>query len=194
MRAGGALVTSIAAYLKERFPARIFVPAIAFHAAAAWWASDARWRGFGAALVAMTLLFVQFRLWDDLHDLDRDRAAHPGRVLVRSRRRPFQILLVMLTGGAGLALARRGLALVAFAIVCAAFLSAYRLVRPLIADAQWRYGVLLLKYPVFVGLVALSLGRPDDHRLVAAALAAYLVTSLYEVWHHDHHAGLGVVR
>jgi hypothetical protein len=195
-------VRSIAAYLTERFPSRVFVPAIALHASAAWWAAgvtrlgpvDSPWRSFGAALGVMTLLFMQFRLWDDLEDLDRDRATHPDRVLVASRRRPFQVLLVMLTAAAGFALAARGRALFAFGILCVVFLGAYRFVRPRVADAHWRYGVLLLKYPAFVGVVALGLGRPDASRLVAAALAAYLVTSLYEAWHHDRHVGLGVVR
>ncbi len=35
-------------------------------------------------LVLAVVLLLQFRLWDDLEDLERDRAVHPDRVLVRS--------------------------------------------------------------------------------------------------------------
>lgn len=188
---------SLAAYFAQRFPSRVFVPAIALHAAAAWWASAnaaPRFTDLGAAMTSMTLLFMQFRLWDDLQDADRDRATHPDRVLVTSRRRPFEILLWALTAAAGAGLARRGIALAGFGGLCVAFIVAYRAVRPRIADVPWRYGVLLVKYPAFVALVALSLGPPAAARLLAAALAAYLVTSLYEAWHHDRRAGLGVAR
>src|ERR1700719_604806 len=74
------------AYLRERFPLRIFGLAAVALAAAASWASAAT--PTPATLVYATacsaLLALQFRLWDDLEDRDRDRATHPGRLLVRT--------------------------------------------------------------------------------------------------------------
>ena len=193
-------MTSITAYFAQRFRPQVFVPVIALLAAAAWWAAAAvdtvaassltlAW-----ALVLMTLLVVGFRVWDDLEDVERDRAANVDRVLVVSEGRPFYILLMLLTAMTAAALARRGPVLIAFAVLCGAFLILYRSVRPRIADARWRYGVLLLKYPAFVVLVAASIGRPGATRLGATAMAAYVSACIYEAWHHDRCVGQGVVR
>lgn len=209
-------MTLYTAYAAQRFPARVFVPAIVLHAAAAWWATPSAecgvrgaecgirsaecglcfdlaerpWSAFGIALGLMTLLVVQFRLWDDLEDIERDGAAHPDRVLVNSCRKPFHVLLIALATATGALFATRGPALAGFALLYCAFWVAYRRVRPRIVDALWRYGILLLKYPAFVGLVALSLGRPVPARLATAVVAAYLGTSFYEAWHHDRLQGV----
>ncbi len=209
-------MTAIFAYAAERFPARLYVPAIVLHAAAAWWATPSAecgvrsaecgvrsagcelccdlaelpWSAFGIALGLMTLLFVQFRLWDDLEDIERDRVAHPDRVLVTSRRQPFHVLLMALAATCCAVFATRGAALAGFALLCGASWVGYRRLRPRIADTLWRYGVLLPKYPAFVALVSLCLGRPVPGRLVAAVVAAYLGTSFYEAWHHDRLQGV----
>jgi len=87
-----------AAYLAERFRPAVFAPAIARHAGLALWAAEAgptAARLAGAAGLA-ALLLLQFRLWDDLEDRDRDRVAHPERVLVLAPPAPFRRALAVL--------------------------------------------------------------------------------------------------
>jgi hypothetical protein len=178
-------VKAIATYMTQRFPARVLGTAIALHAWIAWWASPASYVYLGWALVLMAMLFVQFRLWDDLEDGQHDRVHHPERVLTHSPVRPFHALLIALAIASAALLARHELALTYWALLCAGLWSAYRAVRPRLPDAFWRYGVLLLKYPTFVVIVALACGPPIPARLVAAATVAYIGTALYEAWHHE---------
>src|SRR5262245_21670264 len=87
-----------AAYLVERFKPGIFGPAAALHTAAAVWAVGT---GVDSTTIAATLglavtLLLQFRLWDDLEDLEHDRRSHPARVLVRADPAPFRLACVVL--------------------------------------------------------------------------------------------------
>jgi hypothetical protein len=170
----------------------VFVPAIVLHAAAASFATESAWPAFATAIGLMTLLFVAFRLWDDLEDADRDRVAHPDRLLPRASRDVFLALAAALVIVAGLLVARRAEALAGHVLLYGASWAGYRLVRPHVADLVWRYGFLLLKYPAFVWLVAITVGRPAPARLAAATVAAYLAACLYEAWHHDLRSRLGV--
>jgi hypothetical protein len=176
---------TIATYMTQRFPVRVFGTAITLHAWIAWWASPASYVSLGWALVLMAVLFVQFRLWDDLEDVQRDRMHHPERVLTYSPVRPFHALLAALAVVSAALLATHELALTYWALLCAGLWSAYRAVRPQLPDPFWRYGVLLLKYPAFVVIVALACGPPIPTRLVVGATVAYIGTALYEAWHHE---------
>jgi hypothetical protein len=72
MRVSGPL----AAYVSERLPLRLILPVSAALALAA----GGRWETPGARVSAVAtacLLVAQFRIWDDLADLPRDRVAHP---------------------------------------------------------------------------------------------------------------------
>lgn len=93
----------IRAYLRERYPARVFVPlalAVAVCGAAAFRrVPDAPLASAGIAW----LLILAFRVWDDWMDRDADRTLWPDRVMVRGHAaRPFLILGV---AAAALALA-----------------------------------------------------------------------------------------
>ena len=75
------------AYWLERFRPVLFVPVAILLAAAVrrrrHRADPRRWT---IDIFCALLLLGQFRLWDDLADRERDRAAHPSRVLVGATR------------------------------------------------------------------------------------------------------------
>ena len=178
-----------AAYLVERFRPVVFIPAIALHLLLAWWAAGAEPTAARLAPAAglAALLLLQFRLWDDLEDRHRDRVTHPERVLVVASPEPFRRALVVIGLGnlVVLAAAPSAAALAGLAVLDAAFAAAYRL-RAGVADPVWRFGVLLLKYPVFVGLIAAAAGAPRTFRLAIAMAVMYAAATAYEAYHNRH--------
>jgi hypothetical protein len=176
-----------AAYLGERFKAAIFGPAAVVHAAAAVWAAGT---SVGAASVATTcglavVLLLQFRLWDDLEDRERDRRLHPARVLVRANPAPFRYACVLLATANIVLLVIAGSRDAAQVLACLDlfFWIAYGPLRRRFPDRIWRFQILLLKYPVFVGVLATTLGTPIRMRLFTAAVAVYLCACAYEALH-----------
>jgi hypothetical protein len=190
------MIRDFGAYLRERFRLSIFGPAIALHVTGALWANGAAPEPAAILYCAglATLLLLQFRLWDDLEDRERDRAAHPDRVLVCASPSPFRRLLaalclvnVALMAATGSRSAPGGLALLNLA-----FWLAYRRMRPRLPDFVWRFQVLLFKYPAFVGLLAAAIGTPLSGRSIAAALAVYATACAYEVL-HDRRIQIGAI-
>ncbi|MGD9944688.1 MAG: hypothetical protein AB7L76_07070 [Burkholderiaceae bacterium] len=151
------VLVMLAAWLPQRLPMSFVSADDAVAAAAAW--------------LLAAILVAQCRLIDDLADLPVDRVRHPARVLVRSRCRvPF------VAAAAGLSVP--ALALLpepsqwAWALLIAALLAWYRWRRPPDPNAPQPDRVVLLKYPVFVLLIA---GRIDSPGVWFAALVLYLV-------------------
>ena len=176
-----------AAYLGERFRTAVFVPATALHLLLALWASGAAptaARLLPAASLA-SLLLLQFRLWDDLEDRDRDGRTHPERVLVVASPAPFRLALVAigLANLAALAAAPSALAPTGLVALDVSFAAAYRL-RGKVSDGVWRFGVLLLKYPIFVALLAATAGTPPAFRLAVAMAVMYAAAASYEIHHN----------
>ena len=176
-----------AAYLGERFRPAVFAPATALHLLLALWASGAEPTTArllpAAGLTA--LLLLQFRLWDDLEDRDRDGRTHPERVLVVAPPAPFRRALVGigLANLATLAAAGAAFALAGLVALDVAFAAAYRL-RAGVPDGVWRFGVLLLKYPIFVALLAAAAGTRQAFRLAVAMALMYAAAASYEVHHN----------
>lgn len=137
----------------------------------------------GMALAAAALLFVQFRLWDDLADLPDDRLAHPERVLCRAASRaPFRAAAAALAAANAALFAFMGhsaIRLAGFALLGAGLLAWYRFRRAAhgFANAQ----VVLVKYPVITALVCA--GPSPTAALLLAMLAVYLGFSVYEILH-----------
>jgi len=178
-------------YLTERVRPAVFLPVLAGIWVAALWASGGEGNAGRQtlALLLLAFLLLQFRLWDDLEDVEHDRRVHPDRVLVRTSTRPFRGLLAALVVAALAVAAVAGPAVVAtLTTLDVLFLVAYRLVRTRVPDLVWRFPVLLLKYPAFVLLSAMAAGitRPDP-RLAAAMLAAMAGACLYELLHDQRH-------
>ena len=175
------------AWLHERLPLSRFGPLALFLALLGGAPSLSRVAMVGLA----SLMIVAFRIRDDLADRERDAVTHPERALVRVRStRPFALAVAIGLALACLGLCRahgldRGLALLG---LVAAFELGYRLELP------GRHRWVLLKYPIFVWLLADALAptlaglcylgfviyeRLDDAKLRARPdadmrLAAYL--------------------
>jgi hypothetical protein len=177
------MMSSSAAYWSERFRPVLFVPAAVLLAAASR-------TGAGGAPASTTidiswalLLLAQFRLWDDLADRARDRAAHPSRVLVRATRvAPFiATCLILATSNLLLAVWLRGMpgaaAIVALDVAAAVWYTWRPSRRTAATDL-----ILLTKYPAFV--VVLAIGSTASLPLVVlAAAAVYGLACLFEIWH-----------
>lgn len=194
---GGRIPPLFAAYLAERFHPAVFVPAIALHAVLALWAAEAEPTAarLAAAAGLVAPLLLQFRLWDDLEDRDRDRAAHPERVLVAAPPAPFRRALLAIGLGnliviaaAPAAATLSAAAPAALAVLDVVFFAAYRL-RARVSDRFWRFGVLLSKYPAFIGIVAMAAGAARAPRLALAMAAMYAAANGYEALHDRHSRG-----
>lgn len=171
-------IAELAGYARQRLlRARI----LALIATVAMAACVPAWMSAGAAIDAAALalaaaLVFQFRLIDDLADLPVDRVRHPERVLVRARSRwPFALaaaalslpVLALLDGHARLA----------WAVLLALMLCWYRLRPAPDPVAALPDRVVLLKYPVFVLLIA---GRLDSPAAWIAAAIVYAVVVLVD--------------
>jgi len=170
----------LALWLGERMPPRLFAPAagvILAGSAVAGSPTLAWLPGAGATLI---LLLLQFRLWDDLADVPRDRVEHPERFLPRCASfAPFHFAL----GVAGVA------SLLAVGLLSGLY-AALALVALNAAAALWyrrapsrRAGplgslVVLAKYPVFSVLIAPA--PLDPLALAGAGIAVYLVFCVHE--------------
>jgi hypothetical protein len=172
---------SIGAWRATRLPLARYVPLAALLAWAAACGGEVA-RGPQLAMAALAFgLIAQFRLWDDLVDRSRDRASHPGRVLARADSpAPFLRAAVALAAinALGLAMLRgwpAAIGLIALGVALGAWYR-YRLARDLVHTH-----VLLLKYPVLVGLLAPVPAQAESLLLAAAALyAALCAFDLYE--------------
>ena len=181
-------MSALARYARERLPLQVFGPALVCLVCLAWWAASAAMPPeptvVARSAAVVLVLLLQFRLWDDLADLDADRATHPGRVLARSTLAPFHLALAVLTLSAFIVSVTRPMALAGILLLDAAFLYAYWRLRRHVRDEVWRFGILLLKYPAFVAIAALVASDSfEGVRLVLAAAAAYAGAVVYEDWH-----------
>lgn len=177
---------TIPAYFRERMNPLLFVPVILLLAHVACWTSHTiTFPTFGHACGLVALLVVQFRLWDDLADRERDRANFPERVLVRAEPAPFVILVVSLALSALAAAWFIGgiRSFIALAILNVAFVLLYAVVRRHLSDGLWRYPVLLSKYPAFVVITAVALDEVSLRRAVVTVLFVYAAALAYEALH-----------
>ena len=137
-------MNALAGYVAERFPVSVFGPALLLVTAAALWAATAP---LGAESLVVPLLglmlIAQFRVWDDLEDIGRDRIRHPERVIVNAPPRVFRIVLLLFACAAVSPCLRHPQALIVLIALDAAFCLAYRL-RVVIPDEAWRCGAPLL--------------------------------------------------
>lgn len=125
------------------------------------------------------MLIAQFRLWDDLADRARDRIEHPNRVLARIENvRAFVVACAVLGATNALALhACGGPATVAgLALLSSAVGAWYRFHT---GRSAVHAHVLLLKYPVFVFLLASPFAAAST--LALAAVSVYSAICAFEL-------------
>lgn len=141
-----------------------------------------------ADVVIVSLLLLEFRLWDDLCDVKYDRINHPERVLSHSRNlaRFWWLLIVVATVAGSLVVWQRPRPSVLVLGVLHAVMVVWY---PTPRRTNWKtvhYHIVLLKYPAFVFILANRFGETWDMFLPVAMVCSYLAMCVYEVWHDDH--------
>lgn len=133
-------------------------------------------------LILCTCMFIAaFRLWDDLADLGYDRIFHPQRCLCRAENlTPFSILVPVLLAGVTLLVFLlsgyvQGLA---FLALIAGFIALYATTGEAEKLRHLRMSLVLVKYPVFVLVLA---REPVEPYSLLMALPAYFLPVLDEV-------------
>jgi hypothetical protein len=154
------------------------------------WAADTMTGARALASIVLALsLVAQCRLWDDLIDRERDRLAHPQRLLAAGEAPgPFVAAVALLAAANALALGllcgwSRSLAA---ALLFALLALWYRWHR---ARGLLHAHVLLLKYPAFVLLLAAS---PLAARAAAGAIVVYAAMCAFEIL--DGHSARSLAR
>jgi 4-hydroxybenzoate polyprenyltransferase len=174
-------------YAKTRFPAWLaaLLPLVLVLAALRGRVSFSA--EFAIAFTMALLLVLEFRLWDDLCDVNRDRRVHPERVLCRSASlRPFWgLALVLMALNFGLAALVRGRWAAAVLLGLHVLLAAWYGWRgPANGRPILNYHVVLLKYPVIVWMLgAIAAADINDPPLWISAAMVYLALCIYEVVH-----------
>jgi hypothetical protein len=171
-------------YRRTRFPAAVYLPLALFLATASLACGGPMSAGgFAGAVLLTAALVLQFRLWDDLADRERDRHAYPDRVLARADSlTPFHALLAacFILTGAWIALRDPGPRLAVFLALVGAAALWYGAPRRLRPGGVAGYHVVLCKYPAIAYLVsAPAAGGPRPLVL----LLVYLCFCVYEVLH-----------
>jgi SAM-dependent methyltransferase len=170
-------------YARERFTARVGVLVLLLAGASLAGRPCAGAFDGAARLLLAALLVAGFRLWDDLSDRELDRARHPGRVLVRATALGHYHVLLALTLLLNLAVVGLRGPAEAVAVLLglhAVLLGWYRGLRGRVPGALPNTLVVLLKYPVFVYLLAGRPGVPAGTALAAPALL-YAGLCAYEI-------------
>ena len=155
---------SLDAYLRERFPIRVFLPlgcGLVAPGVLAELGEGALRPAAGLRLGLCLLLLLALRLWDDLADREHDRALHPGRHVVRTcPQAAWRVVFGLLACGLGGLAALPSPRIRVGASVClGALLAAWYRWRPP-ARRQLNAALVLLKYPALVGLLWCSPLRP----------------------------------
>lgn len=172
-------------YARDRIATRRIAVLLAFLSALSLIADPrAEWRDLTVRILALAILVVQFRLWDDLMDRDYDRIHHPERLLARHPDLwPFQLLsmLSLIVSGTliGWQFGERGL-IAYVALLCLlllVYIGPFQLLRRLPVRSQ----LVLIKYPTFLAIIAPCALCP---RLVVVAMLAYGVLTVHE-WIDD---------
>jgi 4-hydroxybenzoate polyprenyltransferase len=190
---------NLPAYVRTRFPAwlAILLPLLLVLLALRERVIDPA--ELAAAFVLALLLVFELRLWDDVCDRELDRQVHPERVLCRAETvRPFVGLLLFMMGvNFTLVTVLRPwssvVVLLALHLLLAAWYAARKQLFFLGRIAN--YHVVLLKYPVIVGILA---ARPTTDwaspPLLFSMAVVYLGLCIFEVAHDAALRRLPVAR
>ena len=131
------------------------------------------------------LLILQFRLWDDLVDVQRDRHGHPSRLLCRAESLTgFDVLLGVLSVLNGFWISQLGgiIPLLVFWLYTL-LLGLWYWLRPSRSPGRdYGYHVVLTKYPLFVYLLSGHSSAPIP-RLLLSLLLVYFCFGVYELLH-----------
>ena len=170
------------AYLLERARPGIFLPAAVLIAIGGQ-VGEPFDPGRSVMAIALTLsLIAQFRLWDDLVDIDRDRLRHPQRVLSRSAHLDRFVLgcLFLALSNMWLAAWIGGVDGVVILILLDASMATWYALRPRHRTAAGDL-IVLAKYPAFLFVIAGPAALSAVHLVIAGAI--YIAACSVEIWH-----------
>jgi hypothetical protein len=177
-------------YQKSRIPWSIFASLALFlciaSATSRWPTEVGKWCFHWTLALCMV---VQFRLWDDLADVENDRGNHPSRVLCQTQSHQVFWGLVgtlCIVNTVLIATFKSYIALAAFFVLNVAYVLWYSMPRKMSSDHVVVHAMVLLKYPVFVFL--LSGPRGEWHlslSLCYGMLVTFLCFCAYELQHDE---------
>ncbi len=180
-------ITELLRYRKSRLPVGIYFPLALFlctaSLAAAWPTTVVDFAN--NILLAFTLV-SQFRLWDDLSDVGRDRLDHAERVLTQVKSLAhFRVALAVLLAFNVFVIAslKPDSRFIAFLLLNTTFFVWYRFFRRARFGAIFNYHVVLIKYPVFVLLLSPASTASHPAALLYAVGLVYLCFCVHEVLH-----------
>lgn len=182
-----SFVDELIAYFKTRFRPAAFIFLAAFLcAAAATVPPSFPWRNAAVAMLPALLLLLQFRVWDDLADRQRDAVTHADRVLVTSGSVTSYQWLVIVTAATNILIAAT-FAMLLHAMVFVALnillLAWYGWLRDYLRHPLLHSHVVLLKYPVFVWVLNGIIGAKPSRYLGYLMLLTYFAFCVYEMLH-----------
>lgn len=179
--------TQLWSYFRTRFPAWLVIALPLLMAAPAIVYSGIATLNEAAIVFGMALLlFVEFRLWDDLCDREQECRENPQRVLCRVPSiTPFIVMLLVLVLINFLLVAwLLPWQSVALLLGLHGFLAVWYAIRASInAGPVANYHAILLKYPVCGLLLSLTPQRSPTLQLYASIVVVYLVLCIAEVVH-----------
>lgn len=173
-------------YLCTRFPVVQFVPLAVFIAAAGLAPAPPGPLSEWVMAAALALILVlQFRLWDDIADRERDCESHPERVICQTRNiKPFLVAALSLTVLSGLLLAwyhGQNTRSAAYLLLCVTLFAWYRLRPTPTASGLLNSMLVLLKYPVIAWLISTPGAVSDAPLLCSCLFSVYLIFIIFEI-------------
>lgn len=180
-------INDLIRYQQTRFPVGLFLPLAMFLFTASlvvgWPPNGLAW--VAHVVLALALLF-QFRLWDDLNDVTRDRLDYPDRVLCQAN----SLTLFRVALGVSFVINLALLLWLSSSMAISIFLGLnvmslvwYQLASRLAIHPFVAYHVILIKYPVFVLLLAWPVVAMEVRSLACAMAVVYFCFCVYELLH-----------
>jgi hypothetical protein len=175
-------------YRKSRMPVTLIGPLMVLLCTAAlatgWPATASTWM---LNAVLAVLLIVEFRLWDDLSDVDSDRVLFPDRLLCQAKSLVgFRIVVGLLFAVIVILLAanRSKLCLTTFLVLNSLVLAWYSVRGRIRFSSAFSQTIVLLKYPVFVYLLSSNAGGRESMLTSSYAMGlTFLCFCIYELLH-----------
>ena len=138
-------------------------------------------RGLLISVLFLGAAIVLLRLWDDLADLEHDRARYPDRVLVKvDALKPFVITLALGLAGLVYVLLGHPLRLIAFLTMLLIIALVYHSFVAKSLSRATKAFIILFKYPA---LLLLAAANPSSRSLLVAVIL-YAAVGVYE-WLED---------
>ena len=174
-------------YRHERLPVRLVLTvAFLLTTTAAFVSGAINFQKLASDLMLAILLVSQFRLWDDLQDVDSDRVEHPNRVLCRQTSlRQFQLAIAILfvINSTAVFASRAFNTAIGFVATNIAFFIWYHKLRSFFRPSMNTIFVLS-KYPAFLFVLANGSESRQTLSVAVTMIIVFAAACVYEVLHN----------